>query len=109
MVVCLRDDKIVGSHKSFTKFRSARGKDESLMMKGDFFDRKAVITDEATGTPVATIDRKFFNAKELLFGKQTYAVMVAPGVDMAVIIAMCIAMDEKENEGKGGSFGGGGG
>jgi uncharacterized protein YxjI len=68
------------------------------MMKGDFFDRKAEITDVATGQVAATIDRKFFNARELIGGQQTYVVTVSPGVDMALIVAMCIALDEKRNE-----------
>lgn len=67
-------------------------------MKGDFFDRKADITDEATGQTVATIDRKFFNARELLGGQQTYIVTCAAGIDMAIICAMCICLDERRNE-----------
>jgi uncharacterized protein YxjI len=69
-------------------------------MKGNFFDTKADITDEATKQPVATIDRKFFNARELLTSQQTYVVTVAPNVDMALIAAMCICLDERQNEGK---------
>lgn len=99
----------VGSNKTYGKFHSTRGRDEVLFMKGDFFDTKATITDEATGTVVATIDRKFFNAKEMIFGKQTYAVTVAPGMDISLVVAMCVALDEKENEGKKGLFSGGGG
>jgi len=67
-------------------------------MKGNFFDTKADITDEATKQPVATINRKFFNLREVFFGQQTYAVTIAPNVDMAVIAAMCICLDERENE-----------
>jgi len=67
-------------------------------MKGDFFDTSADIKDESTGRSVARIDRSFFNARELLGGQQTYVVTIAPGVDMALIIAMCIALDEMRNE-----------
>lgn len=67
-------------------------------MKGDFFDRKASITDEATGQVVAVIDRQFLNARELLGGQQTYHVTVAPNVDLAIIVAMCICLDERRNE-----------
>jgi uncharacterized protein YxjI len=69
-----------------------------LLMKGDFFDRKAEIVDEGTGLVVATIDRKFFNARELLGGQQTYVVGVAQGMDMAIVVAMCICLDERRNE-----------
>jgi uncharacterized protein YxjI len=92
----------VGSSKAVGVFKSTLGggQDCEWMMKGDFFDRKAEITDVATGQVVATIDRKFFNASELIGGQQTYVVTVSPGVDMALIVAMCIALDEKRNEKK---------
>ena len=67
-------------------------------MKGDFFDREAVITDEATGQVVARIDRQFFNARQIFAGQQTYVVTVAPNVDMVLICAMCICLDERRNE-----------
>ncbi|EOD45603.1 putative duf567 domain protein [Neofusicoccum parvum] len=86
------------SSKANCNFTSVDGKKESLHMKGDFFDTTADITDEATGQLVATIDRKFFNAREIFGGQQTYVVTVAPNVDMAVIAAMCICLDEKRNE-----------
>jgi hypothetical protein len=34
------------------------------------------------------------------FGKQTYAVHVAPGVDMALMAALCVCLDEKRSEDK---------
>ncbi|KAL1647989.1 hypothetical protein SLS58_002313 [Diplodia intermedia] len=87
-----------GSSKAICSFTSTHGKQEKLMMKGNFFDTTADITDEVTGQLVATIDRKFFNAREMFGGQQTYVVTVAPNVDMTVIAAMCICLDEKRNE-----------
>jgi len=49
---------------------------------------------------VARIDRKLLSGKDIFFGQQTYAVQIAPGVDMALVAAMCICMDEKNNESK---------
>ncbi|KAI0595297.1 DUF567-domain-containing protein [Biscogniauxia sp. FL1348] len=95
----LRGKFSIGTSKSVGTFTSVGGKQECLLMKGDFFDRKADITDEATRQPVAHIDRKFFNMRELVGGQQTYAVTVAPNVDMAIIVAMCICLDERRNEG----------
>lgn len=83
---------------SYLDQASGQTKQARLFMKGDFFDRGADITDEATGHVVARIDRKFLNARELLGGQQTYAVTVAPGMDLAVIVAMCICLDERRNE-----------
>jgi len=90
----------IGSSKAIGTFTSTAGsgKQCELVMKGDFFDRKAEITDAATKQLVATIDRKFLNVGEILGGQQTYAVSISPGVDMALIIAMCICLDEKRNE-----------
>ena len=95
-------------------------------MRGNWLDTTADITDEAqaskfpvpqnphrlrsrssirlpglttTDAVVARIDRKLLSGKDVFFGQQTYAVTVAPGVDMALIAALCICLDEKNNEG----------
>ncbi|KAF2464460.1 uncharacterized protein BDR25DRAFT_307181 [Lindgomyces ingoldianus] len=89
---------ILGS-KAVATFTSTNGKAEELQMKGNWFDTSADITDEAQGgIVVGRIDRKLLSGKDILFGQQTYALQVAPGVDMALMAAMCICMDEKNNE-----------
>lgn len=61
--------KLMGS-KSVVTFKNASdGKEIELEVKGDWIDRKAEITWE--GRPVATISRKFFNAREFFGDKQT--------------------------------------
>lgn len=87
---------------SYPDPQTGQPKQARLNMVGDFFDRHADIVDEASGQPVARIDRKFFNARELLGGQQTYVVTVAQGMDLALIVAMCICLDERRNEGKNG-------
>ena len=67
-------------------------------MKGNWRDSKADIVDEATGAVVAQIDRKLLRARQMFFDQQTYAVIVAPGVDLALIAALCVCFDEKNNE-----------
>lgn len=85
--------------KATATFTSQNGKVESLQMKGNWFDTSADITDQSQGgIVVARIDRKLLSGKDIFFGQQTYAVQVAPGVDMALIAAMCICLDEKNNE-----------
>lgn len=42
----------------------------------------------------------FFNASRFSFDKQTYYLTVAPGVDAAMMAAICVCLDEKENESK---------
>jgi len=90
--------KLLGSKAIGTFTSAASGKAESLLMSGNFFDTTANIVDESTGKSVARVDRSFLNARELLGGQQTYVVTIAPGVDMAIVIAMCIALDEMRND-----------
>jgi uncharacterized protein YxjI len=72
------------------------GRAVELQCKGDWLDRSATIT--FNGQPIAQISRKMFNVREMFANKQTYFVTVAPGVDLALIAAVCICLDEKENE-----------
>jgi uncharacterized protein YxjI len=90
---------LVGSSKSIGRFvNSFTNQQEEWMMKGNFFDTTADILNHKTGLPVARIDRKFLNARELFTNQQTYVVTVTQGVDMALVVAMCICLDERRNE-----------
>ncbi|KAJ9097776.1 hypothetical protein QFC20_006122 [Naganishia adeliensis] len=74
------------------------GREMELILRGNILDRSAEITT-SQGVPVARISRSFANAGEVFFDKQTYIVTVAPGVDAALLLAICICLDEKANEG----------
>jgi uncharacterized protein YxjI len=89
---------VIGS-KATGEFTSFDGKTEKLVMKGHWMDTNADIVCERTGATLARIDRKLLKARELLTNNQTYALTIAPGVDMALMVAMCVALDEKNNEG----------
>lgn len=52
------------------------------------------------GIVVAQISRSFFNVREVFAGQQSYFVTVAPHVDLVLIAAICICLDERENEKK---------
>jgi uncharacterized protein YxjI len=67
-----------------------------LLIEGDWFDRSAKIT--LNNRMVAQIGRNFFNMGQIFGGQQTYQVSVAAGVDLAMMAAICICLDEKENE-----------
>ena len=69
-----------------------------LLIKGDWFDRSATIT--MGNIVVAQISRSYFNMREIFGGQQTYYVTVAPNVDLSLIAAICVCLDEKENEKK---------
>ncbi|KAI1080794.1 DUF567-domain-containing protein [Whalleya microplaca] len=97
---CRSRFKLGGSKFIGTFVSPASGKQETLVMKGDWTDTSASIVDEASGQAVATIYRNRWNLREMLGGQQTYEVAVAPNVDMAIIAAMCICLDMKRNESK---------
>ena len=62
-------------------------------MKGNFWDTKATIKlDDAN--VVAMIDRQVWSARSMIGGAQDYSVTIAPNVDIALVVAMCICLDE---------------
>lgn len=67
-------------------------------MKGGWYDHSADIVNDKTGQTIARIDRKLLSGRDFVFDQQTYAVIVAPGVDAALVAALCICFDEKNNE-----------
>lgn len=86
----------MGSPKAIGHFRNALDdKNENLEMNGSWKSLKTNITDQKNGDVVAQIDRKFWNTRQLLADRSTYAVTIASGVDMAMIVAMVICLDER--------------
>ncbi|KUJ13033.1 DUF567-domain-containing protein [Mollisia scopiformis] len=87
----------IGSSKMVATFTNASNKQPvEMLVKGDWLDRSAVIS--MNGATVATIGRSYFNMREIFGGQQSYFVTVAPGVDLAMMAAICVCLDEKENE-----------
>lgn len=77
---------------------ASNGAPIELLVKGDWLDRSATIT--IGNVVVAQISRSYFNMREIFGGQQTYYVTVAPNVDLALMAAICVCLDEKENEKK---------
>lgn len=88
---------VVGS-KATATFTDHNDRQITLKMKGGWYDHSADIVNEKTGQTVARIDRKLLSGRDFVFDQQTYAVIVAPGVDAALVAALCICFDEKNNE-----------
>ena len=94
----------IGAKATVTFTSTQTGKHESLTMKSNWANSKADIIDEARGDVlnpssnlvVAHIDREIrpFSVK---LNKQQYTMTVAPGVDMALVAALCICLDDKHN------------
>lgn len=68
-------------------------------MKADWRSKNGEIKDLDTGATVARISRQS-TVKHYFADAQTYIVAVAPGMDAALVTAMCIALDEKNEIGK---------
>jgi uncharacterized protein YxjI len=64
-------------------------------MKGNFLDRMMEIKLGDSDTVVARIDRQMFSGWSMFGGPQTYFVTIAPNMDMALVVAMCLCMDER--------------
>lgn len=86
-----------GAKLQITFTNAATKQPVMLLLKGDMFGRTADVVVE-NGPPVAQIKRSTMDARNLVFGQQTYFVDVAPGVDVALIAAVCICLDEVMND-----------
>ncbi|KAH8595820.1 tubby C-terminal-like domain-containing protein [Bisporella sp. PMI_857] len=84
---------------TFTNLASDK-KEIELCIRGDWFDKSAQITIGEGGPVVASINRSVLTAGQIFGGQQTYYVTVAPGVDLSLMAALCVCLDEKENEKK---------
>ncbi|CAE6472489.1 unnamed protein product [Rhizoctonia solani] len=87
---------VTGAKLDVTFKNAADGREVRLDLRGSLFDRNAEIT--VNDQPVARISRQFMNSGQLIFDQQTYYLTVAPGVDAAMMVALCVCMDEKQNE-----------
>ena len=95
----------LGTSKAVGHFANAMsGEKENFLMHGSFFNAKTEIVNERNGQVVAQVDREFFNAQQLLADRQSYAVTIAPGVDVALIVAMVVCLDERRDQ-KTGNYG----
>ena len=72
-------------------------------MKGNWRDATADIVDETRGAVAARITRKsaFKSFTTFMTGQNEYGLTVAPGVDFALMAALCVCFDEFNNESSG--------
>ncbi|KAH7104220.1 tubby C-terminal-like domain-containing protein [Auriculariales sp. MPI-PUGE-AT-0066] len=72
-------------------------KDETIVLKGTFGQRKATITcGEAV---IGRISRDIVDSKSILLDTRAYALNVAPNVDFALLAAFTVALDAKYDDG----------
>jgi len=73
-----------------------------IVLKGDWRDKRGVIyhgEPKQGGVPIAKIYRQM-TGKGMLFGVDDYFLEIAPGVDIALMVTMCIALDEHVRDSK---------
>ncbi|RSH77415.1 uncharacterized protein EHS24_003381 [Apiotrichum porosum] len=86
-----------GSKMHATFVNASTGQPTTISLRGDIIGRSAdLILDN--GQVVAQIKRDILNATNFFTGQDTYYVVVAPGVDLSLITAICICFDEVEND-----------
>lgn len=77
---------------------TADGKPLSIECKGNWLDTSCDMVLVQTGQKVATVSRDIMSMKDWFHDKQTYFVRVEPGVDLALMAALAVAFDERNNE-----------
>ncbi|CEJ89885.1 hypothetical protein VHEMI05705 [[Torrubiella] hemipterigena] len=88
--------KLMGNKATGT-FTTEDEKEHSFSMtQGSKFSISTNIVLDDDGTAIAVIDRKIPDAQKMLKGEQTYTVTIAKGFDVLLIVALCMAMDDKK-------------
>lgn len=87
---------VLSTHSTVVFKNASDGRNVELDVKGDWLDRSAEIT--CGGQAVAHIGRSFFNVRQFFADKGTYLVKCAPNVDLAMIAAICVSLDETEEQ-----------
>ncbi|CDR99568.1 hypothetical protein [Sporisorium scitamineum] len=77
--------------------RAANGRVERWTLRGRWMSGSSQITTDE-GLVVASISRDYANMGQIFFNVQTYDVTVAPGVDAALVSALCVCFDEAYND-----------
>ncbi|KAF8313806.1 hypothetical protein DL93DRAFT_2097533 [Clavulina sp. PMI_390] len=81
--------------KATATFVSTLGKNESINIEGNWLDRKVDLSINNTGQRAGRIMRKIMTMRNVFGGASTYTLQVAPGVDVAMMITLCVAIDMK--------------
>ncbi len=92
--ICTIEFKIsfAGSKAVCSFVNPATGRKEELEMKREAFSRHIQITHLGSGTMAAEIKEAIFSARD------KFEVVVSPGVDMALVSALCMVFHDREQE-----------
>ncbi|KDN37987.1 hypothetical protein K437DRAFT_270698 [Tilletiaria anomala UBC 951] len=83
-----------GQKQLYVRFKNNLGKGEwiQIHIRGDWLNRNASVT-LSDGTPIAHVSRLPLKVGEIVFDRQTYYLMVAPGFDSALMVGATICMN----------------
>mmetsp|Transcript_6590 Transcript_6590/g.22698 ORF Transcript_6590/g.22698 Transcript_6590/m.22698 type:complete len:198 (+) Transcript_6590:186-779(+) len=73
----------------------------TFTLTGSIFDKEYCVylgDNGENGPKVAQVSRKMFSAMNMVFGNDTYGIKVAPGVDVCLVLASVVIVDEIEND-----------
>ncbi|KAK4121224.1 hypothetical protein N657DRAFT_121224 [Parathielavia appendiculata] len=94
----------IAKTKANATFTTAHGTPVTLVMEGKWPGHSVDIVDKASGVSArARIERKMETVRQSfgeIAGQQTYHATVAPNVDTALIVAMCVCLDEEKEVGE---------
>ena len=87
--------------KISTTFTDAiTGRPRLVVLKGNWRDKKCVVflgEPKQGGIPIAKVYRPL-TGRSFLFGVDDYIIEVAPGVDVSLMVIMCICLDESQRD-----------
>lgn len=84
-----------GAKSTANMVNAETGSKTTLTMKGSYMNRHAVVKNEA-GEVLARMTSNVFEARNLVGHRRTYEVTIRPGADVALMIAMIVALHERE-------------
>lgn len=97
-VVCLRKKGFIPMMGTGTVQIWRGGSDDGdpwLVCKGDYFRKNFDFKEKSSGRVLASVRRKSMNMANILLEKDTYIIRVEPGVDVALMVFLVIALDEQ--------------
>ncbi|TFL02384.1 tubby C-terminal-like domain-containing protein [Pterulicium gracile] len=83
-----------GTSFSVTFVNAADGQNLEICLLGDILALEAVITLGQGGPVIGRITREHMDARLMRTGQHTYYLTVAPGVDISLLSAICVCLDE---------------
>ncbi|KAI9635389.1 tubby C-terminal-like domain-containing protein [Dioszegia hungarica] len=82
-----------GTSMKATFMNTTTSQPTSIYLHGEILGGSAILSLGKAGPPIAQLVSDFASARHIFTNAQTYAVNIAPGVDIALIAVLCITMD----------------